>query len=257
MKIGNADVRTYKRLTGNATLIQTPQIIQQFEGALVESQRLIAKSHWAKIGTGETLVVETVLKDKDGNTIPIAGAVNILETYRNYVLNSKAEIIDKKKLTDHILNPDGSIGDLVMPFPATERIEVLEVPIEVTELELGQGYWVPSTFMEGFLIHEEYELAAADPKNDEKLFNEAEAALKRDEVAVCTFSNGGYKQYYGFLVPYVEEGKFVWLLKLSDKKVEHNNLRDVPAPETALKPKPKTVQSLPPLQAMLTIPIRK
>jgi hypothetical protein len=255
LKIGKADVRAYKRLTGNAVLIEQPKITQQFEGKPVKKERTIAKSHWKQVGTGEVLTVETILKDSQGNVVPLSAAVNILENYKSVALNEKAEKIDKKKLSDFILNQDGSIGESVMPFPTTERIEVLESANDITES--GQGYWVPSTFMEGFLIHEVYELSAADPRNDTKLFKEADEALKRDEIALCTFSNGGYKQYYGFLVPHLEDGKFVWLLKLSDKKVEYNNLREIPAPAAALKPAPKTVQTLPPLQAMLTIPTRK
>ena len=55
--------------------------------------------------------------------------------------------------------------------------------------------------MDKFLIHEEYELSSADPRHDVEIYKEAEDALKRDEVAISTFSTGSYKLYYAFLVP--------------------------------------------------------
>ena len=42
------------------------------------------------------------------------------------VLDEKAEEVDKKRIEEYMLNPDGSIGDKVMPYPPTERFEVKE-----------------------------------------------------------------------------------------------------------------------------------
>jgi hypothetical protein len=110
--------------------------------------------------------------------------------------------------------------------------------------------------LEGFLIHEEYELPAADPRNDLKLWNEADAAIKRDEIAITTYSNGGFTQYYAFLVPIVKDGQFVWLLRISNKKVEYRCLRDVPGVKIPIRPV-KTLETLPPIQALLIIPSAK
>lgn len=254
LRIGRADARVYKKLTSNSLLVKRPELIEYADGAPVQTERIVAKSSWREIGTGETLRVETVLKNSKGEVVPTSKAKNILEKYENNVLNQKSEDVDKKRIEEYILNSDGSLGDKVMPYPPTERFEVKDSPGEVRET--GDAYWVPATLMDKFLIHEEYELAAADPRRDLELFKEAEDALKRDEVAISTFSNGSYKLYYAFLVPYVENGKFVWLLKISDKQVVYNLLRDIPGPAAAIK-QARTLETLPPLQAMLTIPTRK
>jgi hypothetical protein len=192
LKIGNADVRVYKQRVGNAILIQDPKLTEVVDGEPVSEERVVDKSHWELVGTGEKLRVETILKDSKGNIVPVATARCVLDHTKNLALNRKGETVDKKKIEYHLLNPDDSIGEQVVPYMPTERIEVKETPTEVQGQ--GEAYWVSATMQEGFLIHEEYELPAADPRNDVKLWNEAEAAIKRDEVAITTYSNGGFTQ---------------------------------------------------------------
>jgi hypothetical protein len=254
LKIGNADVRVYKQRVGNALLIQDPQLTELVDGEPVRECRVVDTSHWEIVGTGEELQVETILKDSKGNLIPVAKARCILEHTKNLAVNKKGETVDKKKIEYYLVNPDSSIGDPVAPYPPTERIEVKETPTEVQDQ--GDAYWVSSTMLEGFLIHEEYELPAADPRNDLKLWNEADAAIKRDEIAITTYSNGGFTQYYAFLVPMMKDGQFVWLLKISNKKVEYRCLRDVPGVKIPIRPV-KTLETLPPIQALLTAPSAK
>lgn len=245
VKIGNADVRVFKQKVGNALVIQEPNLQKQVDGELVIDKRIISQCHWEHGGTGEILTAETVLKDVKGNAIPVSEALCVLDHYKSLTLTKKDEPIDKKKVEYYIVNADGSIGDQVAPFPPTDRIEVKDED------------WVPSTVVEDFLIHEEYELPAADPHNDTKLFKEAEDAAKRDEIAITTFSNGGFTQYYAFLVPFFKEGQFVWLLKISDKKVEHRCLRDIPSPTKIPIREVKTLQTLPAIQTLITIPTQK
>lgn len=245
VKIGNADVRVFKQKVGNALVVKDPEIVMQVDNRPVRSARTVSQSHWEHVGTGKTLTAETTLKDAEGKPIPISEAICILEHYKNLDLNEKAEQVDKKELQYYILNPDGSIGEEVMPFPPTDRIEI------------NQENWIPSTVIEQFLIKEEYELPAADPHNDAKLFKEAEAAAKRDEIAITVYSNGGFTQYYAFLVPFFKDGQFVWLLKISDKKVEYRCLRDIPAPTAVPIREVKTLETLPPIQQLITVPTKK
>ena len=244
IKIGNADVRVYKQKVGNALVIKDPEIMMQVDDRPVRGVRTVSQSHWEQVGTGITLAAETTLKDSKGNTVPISQALCILDHYKSIDLNEKSEEIDKKKIRFYILNPDGSVGEEVMPFPPTDRIEI------------NQENWIPSTVIEEFLIKEEYELPAADPHNDAKLFKEAEDAAKRDEIAITVFSNGGFIQYYAFLVPFFKDGQFVWLLKISDKKVEHRCLRDIPGVTVPIR-EVKTLETLPPIQQLLTVPTAK
>jgi len=254
MKIGEHDVRVFKNKVGNALVINEPEIVTRIDGQPIRAERTVSKSHWQQVGTGKTLTVQTVLKDEQGNEVPMSQARHILEKSSNLEINDKGEEVDKKKIQFYVLNPDGSLGDEVRPYPPTERIELKEDAAEVSEQ--GQAYWIPSTVIEGFLIKEVYELPAADPRNDIKLFKDAEAAAKRDEIAILTYSNGGFTQYYAFLAPFFKEGQFVWLLKISDKQVEYRCLHDAPTPAMVLR-EVKTLQKLPPVQALLTVPTAK
>jgi len=236
-------------------MIKAPHLRKQASDEPVRDERIVSGIHWEQVGTGETLTTETTLKNSKGEAVPLAQAQCVLEHYNSLVLNMKGEQVDKKKIQYYIVNPDGSTGDQVAPYPPTERIRVVDSPSEVSEQ--GDGYWVPSTVLGEFLIHEEYELPAADPRNDMKLFKEAEEASKRDEIVVTTFSNGGFTQYYAFLVPLFKDGQFVWVLKISDKKVEYRCLRDVPAPSPIPIREVKTLETLPPIQALLTVPTAK
>jgi hypothetical protein len=255
LKIGNADVRVLKQRVGNALLIKIPDIVQQVNGERVRFERTASECHWEQVGTGKTLQVQTILKDEKGNDVSLAQAICIVEHTRNLALNKNAEQVDKKLIQDHVVNSDGSIGEQVAPYPPTDKIEIKETPEDVSDQ--GDAYWVSSTMMEDFLITEEYGLPAADPRNDIKLWKEAEAALKRDEVAVTTYSNGGFTQYFAFLVPYMKDGKFTWLLRISDKKADHTAcLRDIPGVKVPIQAV-KTLQTLPPIQALLTVPTAK
>jgi len=244
LKIGNADVRVFKQKVGNALVVKEPEIAMQVGGKPVRSARSVSQSHWEHVGTGKTLIAETTLKDAEGKAIPISEAVCILDHYKSLDLNEKDEQVDKKKIQYYILNPDGSIGEEVIPFPPTDVIEI------------KQENWIPSTVIEEFLIKEEYELPAADPRNDAKLFKEADDAAKRDEIAITVFSNGGFTQYYAFLVPFFKDGQFVWLLKISDKKVEHRCLRNIPGVTVPIR-EVKTLETLPPIQQLITVPTKK
>lgn len=182
IKIGSADVRVFKQKVGNALVIQDPQIVMQVDDQPVRSARTVSECHWEHVGTGKKLKAETILKDAEDKTVPMSQAHCVLDHYKSLDLNEKSEEIDKKKVQYYILNPDGSIGEEVRPFPPTDRIEI------------NQENWVPATVIEQFLIHEEYELPVADPHNDVKLFKEAEDAAKRDEIAITVYSNGGFTQ---------------------------------------------------------------
>jgi len=259
LKIGNSEFRVFKQLTSNKLVIPEPTLLQQVDGEPVVSSRVISASHWIRKGTGEPLGAETVLKNAKGEVVPLAEARHVIDHYNNIAINSQGNQVDKKKIQYFIVNPDGSISDQVMPYTPTERIEVKETPEEANELAdpgISYAYWAPASVLENFLIHEEYELVAADPRNDAKAFRELEATLKRDEIAICTYSNGGFKMYYAFLTGLVKDGKFVWLLKVSDKQVEYNFLHDIPAPTTALK-QVQTLKTMPPIAQLLTVPPSK
>jgi hypothetical protein len=183
LKFGRKNpVRVYKKKVGNALVVEDPVIVGVFDGKIIRETRTASQSHWEQIGTGKTLTAETILKDDQGQVVPVAAARFVVDHVKNLVLDAKSEEVDKTKILDHILNPDGSIGDPTAPFIPTDMFEIEEED------------WIPATSIEEFLIVEEYELPAADPHNDASLFEDAEDAAKRDEIVIKTFSNGGYTQ---------------------------------------------------------------
>jgi hypothetical protein len=247
IKFGEREpIRVYRTKVGNALVIESPELIGVVDTKAVREMRTVKDCHWEKVGTGQKLQVETILKDDKGESIPLSAARLIVEHTGNIVVNDKGEDVDKDKIEDHILNPDGSIGERTAPFPPTDYVEITEED------------WIPSTAIEEFQIHEEYELPALNPDNDPELFEIANKAAKQDEIAIKPYSNGGYSQYYAFFVPIFKEGKFVWAMKLSSKKIEYRSLRDIPAPDAAQALREiKTVKALPAIQTVITIQKKK
>ena len=246
LKFGeNNPIRVFKKKIANALVVEDPTIVGVLDGKIARETRTATTIHYEQIGTGKTLTAEIILKDPEGQIVPSAQARLIVDHIKNLVLNDKSEDVDKTKIVDHILNPDGSIGEETEPFISTDMIEI------------GDEDWIPATAIEEFLITEVYELPAADSRNDAKLFEYAEKATKNDEIIIKTYSNGGYTQYYCFLMPVFKEGKFVWVIKLSKKKIECRLLRDIPAPTTALIKEVKSAHALPPIQAVITVQKKK
>ncbi|MEA2090406.1 MAG: hypothetical protein U9O89_06605 [Thermoproteota archaeon] len=165
--------------------------------------------------------------------------MQILEHYRKTLLNSDGDEVEKDDVYDYALQPDGSEKP-VRPFDMTK---VIYIPDE---------NWVSTTTMDDFLITNVYEIYAKDKKGQRQLFEEAEKRLKDDKVGLTNWSFGrGYLQYYAFLEPVISQGKFVWLMKLTDTKVEYKHMQEVPAEvKVPVKERP-TLETLPPVQALV------
>lgn len=246
-----------KKLTSNALIgpTKTPELGKFIDDKPVRSCRVVTKSHYEAIGSGEILDMEAVFRDKRGEQIPASATRLILDKYSNAVLNEASEEVDKKAIHTFILNPDGSRGDEAVAPPPTEVIQ--EVDSAEEAVEPGLAIRVPSSTMSDFLIHEQYELVAADIKNDAKVFSAAEELSKHDEVLMCTFSNGSFgTMYYAFVRPFFAEGKFELELLVSDKKVIRNLLRPIPAPSNAIK-QAKPITTLPSMAKLLAPAVAK
>ena len=48
----------------------------------------------------------------------------------------------------------------------------------------------------------------------------------------------GFIQYYGLLTPIMKDGKFVWILKLTETEVQYSHLMDVPTLKTPIDQPP-------------------
>ena len=174
--------------------------------------------------------------------MPSSEALEVLEHYNYKLLDSKGNVVDEKEmegLIEYYYVDENGEEHVVSPF---ERTTVLHIPEE---------NWVPSTVVDEFVITSVYELYAEKKVDIVKLWQEAEKRLKEDTVGVTTYSHGrGFTQYYAFLVPVAREGKFVWLLKLTDTKVRLQHLMPIPA-EVKIPVKAPTLETLPPIQLIV------
>ncbi|MGQ9539406.1 MAG: hypothetical protein ACUVTE_07545 [Candidatus Bathycorpusculaceae bacterium] len=135
---------------------------------------------------------------------------------------------------------------VVRPF---DRTTVLEIPEE---------NWVPSTVVDEFLITAMYEIYAEKRLDVVRLWQEAEKRLKEDAVGMATYSHGrGFICYYAFLCPIIQNGRFVWLLKLTDTKVRLNHLMEIPAKVKIPIKEAPTLEALPPVQLIVAKARRK
>ena len=150
-------------------------------------------------------------------------------------------------------------GDFIEYYYVDEKGEEHVVrPFErTTVLDIPEQNWVPSTSIDAFLITSIYELFTDKKTDIVKLWEEAEKRLKEDTVGVTTFSHGrGFQNYYAFLVPVVQNGKFVWLLKLTDTKIRLNHLADIPAKGKIPIREAPTLETLPPIQMVIS-PVKR
>jgi len=230
---------------GNELLVPEPQIrMRTVDGKLVEKVRTIAKKRFQ--WHGKDLAVDMKLIDPETQKeVPVSEALEVLDHYQyKYLAEDGAELKEEDCLY-YAVQPDGSEKE-VSPY---QRTDLIDIPDE---------NWVPSTSIEGFLITSVYEIFTEEKRDALRLFEEAEKRLKADQIGITTFSWGrGFKSYYIFLVPLFKEGKFVWLLKFTDQKLLYNHLQEPPvAVKVPIREAP-TLQTLPPIQALVTVAKKK
>jgi len=252
LKISGTEVEVKMKPVGNELMVPKPDIKMRRAdtGEPLEKVRIVADRRFLWVGHGKELATETRLIDPESRRqVPSSEALEVLEHYNYKLLDSKANVVDEKEMSDFIeyyyVDERGE-EHVVRPF---DRTAVLEIPEE---------NWVPSTVVDDFLITAIYELYAEKKIDIVKLWQEAEKRLKEDTVGVTTYSHGhGFIQYYAFLVPIVKEGKFVWLLKLTDTKVRLDHLMDIPAKVKIPVKEAPTLETLPPVQVIIVTSRKK
>jgi len=243
-KTSTFDVEVKYKPAGNELLIQEPQIrMRTVDGKAVEKQRVVAKNRFQ--WQGKNLAVDMKLIDPETQKeVPISEALEILDNYKHKYLAEDGAELKEEDIVYFVVQPDGSEKEY-SPYP---RTDVIDIPEE---------NWVPSTSIEGFLITNVYEIYSEDKKAAIHLFEEAERRLKGDQIGIATFSFGGFKAYYVFLVPMFKDGKFVWLMKFTEQKLAYNHLQDPPvAPKVPIREAP-TLKVLPPIQVVVAIEKKK
>ena len=137
------------------------------------------------------------------------------------------------------------------PFDRTEAITVIQ---EVPRASVNGNFLVESTYQLFYAMGKK-------PKKGEEakmefivrsLYEEAERFLKDDLAGIALFSWGGFKQFYGILYPVAKDDQFIWVMNLAFPLPEYQYMMDIPRAKTPL-PQPPTLQTLPPLEAILTV----
>lgn len=253
-KTSNIDAEVSVKNAKNELLVPKPPIrLRTFEGKLIKQIRVATDIVYMR--NGKHLAAELKLIDPDTQeTVPSSEALTILNHYQYRHIDEDGNEVKKVKdekgrevlLANYFaLQEDGSELQ-VSPFT---RTSVIEVPEE---------NWVPSTSMNGFLICGEYEVFSESPMVALKLFEEAEKRMKKDQIGITTFVHQeGFKQYYAFLCPYFKEGKFVWIMKLSEAKPVYDHLQEPPVKVKVPIREAPTLKTLPPVQALVVAAKRK
>jgi hypothetical protein len=249
-KTSSIDVEVKLKPVGNEIMVPKPAIKMRLEGEPLEKVRIVASKRYLWMGKGKALACETRFIDPESEKqVPSSEVIEVLDHYNYKILDSKVNVVDEKENADFIeyyyVDENGE-EKVVRPF---ERTKVIDIPEE---------NWVPSTIVDQFLITSIYELYTDNKADIAKLWEEAEKRLKEDVVGIATYSHGrGFIQYYAFLVPVVQSGKFVWLLKLTDTKVQLRYLQDIPAEVKVPVKEAPTLETLPPVQLVVATSKKK
>jgi len=213
------------------------------DGKAVEKARIVAKNRF--MWQGKNLAVDIKLIDPETQKeVPLSEALEILDNYKYKYLAEDGSELKEEDCLYYAVGADGSEKE-VSPY---SRTDIIDIP---------DANWVPSTSIEAFLITNIYEIYSEDKKAAIHLFEEAEKRLKADQIGIATFSFGGFKSYYVFLVPMFKDGKFVWLMKFTDQKLAYNHMQEPPVVAKVPIREAPTLQTLPPIQALVVTTKKK
>jgi hypothetical protein len=211
----------------------------------IQEVRVIAEKRFLWRGRGVQLAsLIKLVNPEDEKEVASSEVLEILDRYTYKFIDALGNEVDKKDIRYFAVQPDGSEME-VRPYERTDEIRIPE------------ENWIPSTTIDEFEICNVYEVYSTKEEVVKKLYEEAEKRLKKDQIGITTFSFGGFTSYYGFLVPYLKNGKFGWLLKLSDRKTQCNYMQDIPAKVKIPIKEVPTLQTLPPIQALIVTTKKK
>jgi len=240
-KTARIDVEVKVKKAGNLLLTPKPKInLRTEDGVLVQKLRVVSDREF--LWHGKRLTVETRLIDPETQKpVPTSEVMEVVKHHKNKLVKANGEEVKKHEILKYAVQPDGS-ESLVMEFSRTQLIEIPE------------DDWVPSTIIEGFLVKDVYEMFCENIVERTLLWEESEKRLKADQIGITTYvREDGFKQFYAFLCPFISEGKFVWIVKLSDNQVELRQLQDIPSKVKIPIKEVPTLKSLPPVQALVVV----
>jgi len=234
----SVDVEVKYKKVKSTILAPIPPIRMRANGKLVEKFRVVADRRYVR--NGKALASELIVIDPDTQEkVPAHEAVEILEHYNYRLMDENGVEVKEEEVHYFAVKQDGSEEE-VSPF---ERSNEISIPEE---------HWVPATSVNGFLYESIYELFHPDEKIARRLYEEAERRLREDKVGITTWSWGrGFAQYYAIVEPIIKEGRFVWLMKLTNTKAEYQHMMEIPSEVKVPIRKAPTLQVLPPVQALV------
>jgi len=236
----NVDVEVKYKKAPNKLLSPPPIIRMRTEdGSTVEQVRVVADRKFIRNGKP----VATDIRFIDPETqqpVPSSEVIETLEHYQYKNFDEHGAEVKSEDILYFAEQPDGS-EQQVRPYT---RSNVLEIPEE---------NWVPSTVIDDFLIDSVYEIFSDDKAVIQQLYEEAERRLKKDQIGIVTWSWGGFKSLYAFVVPVVREGQFVWLVKFTENQPELQHLQDIPAKQKIPIREVPTLKLLPPIESLIIV----
>lgn len=247
-KTSNIEVEVSYKKAGNKLLTPRPRIVMRADGVDVHQERIVANRRF--LWKGKEVLDETTFIDPDtGEEVASSEVTELLLNYKYKFLNESGIEVEKKDIQYFAVEPDGTENEVAM----FSRTSVIDIPEE---------NWVPAANINGFVFSSVYEIFPKTKKGEivsEKdavaLWKEAELRWKKDQIGITTFSWGrGFIQCYAFVSPLVREGKYGWILKLSDTQVEYNYLQDIPE-KVEVREVP-TLETLPPVPALVVAATR-
>lgn len=209
------------------------------DGELVQKVRLVADRKF--LWKGKEVMVESRLIDPDTKkVVPTGEVIEVLVHSKNKLLKANCEEVKKTDIFQYAVQGDGS-ESLVKPFSKTQTIDLS-----------NDESWIPATSIEGFLIKDVYEMFTETRVDAVELWQECEKRLKQDQIGIITYvREEGFKQFYAFVCPLMREGKFDWLIKLSDNQVELRQQQNIPSKVKVPIKEAPTLATLPPVQALV------
>jgi len=174
------------------------------------------------------------------NSVRVLPDGSLLKTFQwKYIDTLTCEEVPSKDVQYFKVNDDEEgTEQRVRPFSRTAEIAIVK---ETS---------APS--MTGFIVESYYELFHKDQSSIRALYQEAERYIREDLVGIALFSWGrGFKQFYAIVYPITREGKFVWVMELTQTKLVYQHLMDIPAEAKPVEEVP-TLEALPSVEALIT-----
>ena len=223
-KCKNANPKRICNIRGdNVMRLITPKINVEVKYKKISANNIVAKPEILR-KTENGIKVESKRISDQGQIIQKL-------TWANF---ADGEQIEKKDIHYFQILEDGKEIP-VSPFNRTKEITI------VKEINVAN--------IEDFLIDSYYELYHVKDDEINELYREAERYFKEDIAGIALFSWGnGFQQYYALIKPIIRKNKFVWIMQLTQTKLEYHYLMAIPKEKLTTTPKPPTIATLPPIE---------